>query len=164
MSTTESQGASPASGRRSPCPNANTLDLAGDKWTLVVGRDLLAGRRTYGELRNSPEGIPTDILAERLRRLESAGLVERRPYQQRTLRHAYRLTAKGSELGRVLRAMVAWGERYVPGADARIALRRTIRAEMCLDDRCGPVIGASAVANTPGEQCQVTCTSRGTPR
>ena len=67
---------------RSPCPIASALDILGDKWTFLVVRDLLfMGKHQYGELLESPEGIPTNILAERLKRLEAAGLLEKRPYQ-----------------------------------------------------------------------------------
>ena len=54
---------------RSPCPLAGSLDLMGDKWSLLVVRDLMRGKATYGELLNSFEKIPTNILADRLRRL-----------------------------------------------------------------------------------------------
>ncbi len=64
---------------RSACAIANSLDILGDKWSLLVVRDLLHGKRTYGELALSPERIPTNILADRLKRLESAGIVTARP-------------------------------------------------------------------------------------
>jgi len=60
---------------RSPCAVACTLDLVGDKWSLLVVRDLLRGNVTYGELQNSPEAIPTNILAGRLKRLEEVRLI-----------------------------------------------------------------------------------------
>ena len=101
--------------RRSRCPIANTLDLVGDKWSLLIVRDMIHGKTTYGELHDSPEGIPTTILADRLRRLEGAGLVERSAYQERPVRYSYRLTEKGRELGGVLLALVEWGKRHVPG-------------------------------------------------
>jgi DNA-binding HxlR family transcriptional regulator len=101
--------------RRSDCPVANTLDVIGDKWSLLVIRDLLYGKRTYGEILASPEGIPTNILADRLRRLEEAGLIESRPYQERPVRYAYELSAKGRDLGEVLLALVRWGKRHIPG-------------------------------------------------
>ena len=59
--------------RRSPCPIAATLDTLGDRWSLVLIRDMVAGKRRFGEFLDSPEGIKTNILAERLRRLEAAG-------------------------------------------------------------------------------------------
>ena len=101
--------------RRSDCPVANTLDVIGDKWSLLVIRDLLYGKQTYGEILGSPEGIPTNILADRLKRLEDAGLIESRPYQERPVRYAYELSAKGRDLGEVLLALVRWGKRHIPG-------------------------------------------------
>ncbi len=100
---------------RSACAIANSLDIVGDKWTLLVVRDLLHGKRTYGELVDSPERIPTNILAERLKRLEAAGLVVGTPYQERPMRYAYTLTPKGRALGDVLLAFVRWGKRHIPG-------------------------------------------------
>ena len=100
---------------RSACAIANSLDIVGDKWSLLVVRDLLHGKRTYGELARSPEGIPTNILAERLKRLESAGIIVSTPYQQRPVRYAYTLTPKGSALGEVLLAFVRWGKQHIPG-------------------------------------------------
>ena len=101
---------------RSTCPIANTLDLIGDKWTLLVVRDLLfLGKRLYGELIQSPEGVPSNILAERLKRLEAAGLLEKIPYQQNPVRHEYRLTPKGNDLFPILKEMIFWGNKYVQG-------------------------------------------------
>lgn len=101
--------------QRSPCPVTNMLDILGDKWTLLVVRDLMFGKRTFGEFLESPEGIPTNILAERLKRLERAGLVSKTPYQQRPVRYAYALTEKGSDLRPVLRAIARWGNKHIPG-------------------------------------------------
>src|SRR3954468_20070505 len=100
---------------RSTCPVAGTLDLIGDKWTLLVVRDLLRGRRRYGDLAASAERIPTNILADRLRRLEQAGLVERRLYSERPPRYEYRLTATGKELAPAVRSLAEWGLRHVAG-------------------------------------------------
>jgi DNA-binding HxlR family transcriptional regulator len=101
--------------QRSPCPIAATLDLVGDKWSLLVIRDMLHGKGTYGELLESPEGIPTNILADRLKRMESAGIVVRTAYQHRPVRYTYLLSAKGRDLGRVLLALVGWGKKHLPG-------------------------------------------------
>ena len=101
--------------KRSACAVANTLDLVGDKWSLLVVRDLLHGKRTYSELADSREGIPTNILADRLKRLESAGIVMSSPYQERPPRYAYTLTKKGKALGDVLLALVRWGKEHIPG-------------------------------------------------
>ena len=100
---------------RSACAIANSLDIVGDKWSLLVVRDLLHGKRTYGELASSPERIPTNILADRLKRLEGAGIIVSTPYQQRPVRYSYTLTPKGSALGDVLLAFVRWGKQHLPG-------------------------------------------------
>jgi DNA-binding HxlR family transcriptional regulator len=73
---------------------------------------------TYGELQNSPEGIPTNILADRLRRLEEAGLVAKSAYQERPVRNAYTLTEKGEAMSDVLLALVRWGRKHIPGTRA----------------------------------------------
>src|SRR5262249_44306293 len=100
---------------RSPCPIANLLDIVGDKWSLLVARDLFRGRTTYSELLDSPERIPTNILADRLKRLEKAGIITRSPYQQRPVRYAYELTRKGRDFGDLLWAITRWAKRHLPG-------------------------------------------------
>ena len=99
---------------RSPCPIANLLDIVGDKWSLLVARDLLRGRTTYGQLLDSPEQIPTNILADRLKRLEKAGIITRSPYHQRPVRYAYQLTKKGRDFSDLLSAIVRWARRHLP--------------------------------------------------
>lgn len=100
---------------RSVCPIASTLDLVGDKWSLLIVRDLLRGKATYGELASSQEKIPTNILADRLKRMESVGLILSSVYQERPVRYAYNLTAKGEALGEVLLALVRWGKTHIAG-------------------------------------------------
>ena len=105
---------------RSACPIAGVLDLIGDAWTLLVIRDLLFyGKHRFADFLDSPEGISTNILAERLKRLERCGLVERRRYQERPARDEYFLTAKGHDLLPVLQELIKWGQAYVPGAAKR---------------------------------------------
>jgi DNA-binding HxlR family transcriptional regulator len=105
---------------RSPCPVAGALDLLGDRWTLLVIRDLLFyGKRRFAEFLASPEGISTNILAERLERLARCGLVERRRYLERPPREEYHLTARGHDLLPVLRELIRWGKRHVPGVAQR---------------------------------------------
>jgi DNA-binding HxlR family transcriptional regulator len=103
---------------RSACAVANSLDILGDKWSLLVVRDLLHGKSIYSELAHSPERIPTNILADRLKRLESAEIIASTPYQERPVRYAYSLTPKGRALGEVLLAFVRWGKHYIPGTVA----------------------------------------------
>ena len=87
----------------------------GDKWTLVVIRDLFLGKHRYGEFQASPEGIPTNVLAERLKRLEAARLVVKEDYQDNPPRAEYYLTRRGADLGPVLRTMREWGEKHIDG-------------------------------------------------
>jgi DNA-binding HxlR family transcriptional regulator len=95
--------------KRSPCPVAFSLDIFGDRWTLLVIRDLSYGRTRFKEFAASPEGIPTNILTDRLERLLARGIIEQIPAEDGTKRLAYRLTKKGKALGPVLKAMRDWG-------------------------------------------------------
>lgn len=99
---------------RSECPISNSLDILGDKWTLLVVRDLLDGKTRFSDFERSPEGIPTNILAERLRRLEAAGLVEKVTRGQ-TSRFDYHPTTRTRELRPVLLALAAWGNDHIEG-------------------------------------------------
>lgn len=101
--------------KRSTCPVACALDLAGDKWTLLVVRDLFRGRHTFKTLLESDERIPTNILADRLKKMEDAGLVRAEPYQDKPVRWRYELTPKGRDLGDVLVAVARWGKKHVRG-------------------------------------------------
>lgn len=102
-------------GFRSSCPVACVLDILGDKWTLVVVRDLFLNKHRYGDFLASQEAIPTNILADRLKRLEAAGIVKRELYQDNPPRAEYFLTTLGADLGPVLGAMSNWGMQYLPG-------------------------------------------------
>jgi DNA-binding HxlR family transcriptional regulator len=105
---------------RSPCPIAGALDLIGDRWTLLVVRDLLFyGKRRFADFLSSPEGIATNILADRLERLERSGLVRRRRYREHPPREEYHPTARGRDLVPVLRELIHWGQRHVPGTAQR---------------------------------------------
>ena len=101
---------------RSRCPVACVLDIVGDRWSLLVIRDLMRGKRRYAEFLTSPEGIPTNILAERLKRLKKAGVIASRRYSQHPPRVEYLLTDKGEDLRPIMRAMADWGVRHVEGA------------------------------------------------
>lgn len=92
--------------------------MLGDKWTLLVVRDLLfLDKRLYSELSQSPEGIPSNILADRLKRLEGAGLVTKKPYQRHPVRYEYRVTPRAKDLIPVFKAITRWGNNHLPGAD-----------------------------------------------
>jgi DNA-binding HxlR family transcriptional regulator len=100
---------------RSDCPLACALDLVGDKWTLVVIRDCLAGKRRYGEFLESKEGIPTNILASRLKRLEEMGLLRKKAYQENPERFEYLPTPMALDLKPIMVACAEWGNKYIPG-------------------------------------------------
>jgi DNA-binding HxlR family transcriptional regulator len=122
-----SRSAASASSRRSPCPVACSLDLLGDRWTLLVVRDLFRGLTRYGEFLAASEGIQTNILAERLARLEAAGLVKSAAYQQNPPRYAYTLTPKGADLKPVLGALATWAMRHLPRTQADKELAALLR-------------------------------------
>jgi DNA-binding HxlR family transcriptional regulator len=101
--------------RRSLCPITCTLDLIGDRWTLLVIRDMMfGGKQRFEEFLESPEGISTNILANRLRLLEELGLAEKQPYSNHSRRMNYQLTDKGKSLRPILKVIAAWGLKHIP--------------------------------------------------
>jgi DNA-binding HxlR family transcriptional regulator len=100
---------------RSACPIASALDIVGDKWSMVILRDLLTGKRRFGQFLESPERITTNVLTDRLERLEANGLISRRAYSERPPRYEYLLTDKGAGLLTALQEISRWGNRYIPG-------------------------------------------------
>ncbi|MGO1118361.1 winged helix-turn-helix transcriptional regulator [Rhodovibrionaceae bacterium A322] len=99
---------------RSGCPIATTLDLFGDRWTLLILRDLLTGKRRFKEFLESPEGIPTNILSSRLKRMEQDGLLTKVQYQNRPPRYEYQLTARGQSIKPVLQSICRWANQEFP--------------------------------------------------
>jgi DNA-binding HxlR family transcriptional regulator len=100
---------------RSACPIACTLDLLGDRWTLLIIRDMLFFRKErFEEFLASPEGISTNILTQRLKLLEELGLILKEPYSNHRRRMSYRLTERGQSLKPVLKVMIAWGLKHIP--------------------------------------------------
>jgi len=115
MTKTREKRTTTSAPRRSRCPVACTLDVLGDRWTLLVVRDLVRGKRRFAEFLDSAEHIPTNILADRLKRLVSLGVIQSRRYSDHPPRLEYQLTAKGEDLRPVLRAMVEWGVKHAGG-------------------------------------------------
>jgi DNA-binding HxlR family transcriptional regulator len=113
--------------RRSDCAVACTLDIIGDRWTMLVVRDLLRGRRYFDEFLASPEGIATNILSARLRALCEQGLVEKAPDPSDQRRYTYRLTDDGLCLGELLGDIAAWGVKYLPGTKIMGGIKPTGR-------------------------------------
>src|SRR6476661_1469850 len=101
--------------KRSDCPLACTLDLIGDRWSLLIVRDLLFGSTRYGEFQRAGEGIPTNILAQRLKHLERAGIIERSPSSKPRSRYEYRLTKAGLKLAPAVKALAEWGRGEIAG-------------------------------------------------
>src|SRR5262245_58700390 len=101
--------------RRSLCPVSCTLDVLGDRWSLLVVRDLVRGKTRYAEFLESKEGIPTNILADRLKRLVGPGIVSATRYSTRPPRVEYALTPKGDELRPIVRALAVGGMKHAGG-------------------------------------------------
>lgn len=106
--------------KRSCCPVACVLDILGDKWTLLIVRDLMFGRRYYKDFCQSPEKIATNILADRLGKLVEQGIVEKWIPEEDSGREAYRLTAKGRSLDTILESIAEWGLRHIKGTEVRL--------------------------------------------
>jgi DNA-binding HxlR family transcriptional regulator len=96
---------------RQPLPLEAALDRVGDRWSLLVVEALLDGPRRFGEVGEALPGIAANILTDRLRRLERAGILRSSPYQDRPTRFAYELTADGRALASALRLLADWGAR-----------------------------------------------------
>jgi len=95
------------------CPIARTLDIVGERWTILILRDLVvSGPRKFQDFERSLGGISPNTLSARLKRLEDAGIVERHFYEQHPPRAEYVLTDKGNDLRPVLRALLEWGRRH----------------------------------------------------
>ena len=116
--------------RRSTCPISSALDLLGDKWSLLVMRDvLLRGKCHYREFLASEERIATNILADRLARLEAAGLLERSGDDPRSGKQTYRATGKGKDLIPLLLETIRWSARH----DPQVAVPPALLAELDRD-------------------------------
>ncbi len=97
--------------RRSPCPLSCTLDLIGDKWTLLIIRDMLFGKTLFKQFTASPERIASNILSNRLSRLVQAGLATK-------IEDGYHLTERGQSLGPIVQSLAQWGLKHIPNTAA----------------------------------------------
>ncbi|HSA53385.1 MAG TPA: helix-turn-helix domain-containing protein [Yinghuangia sp.] len=95
-----------------PCSAASALALIGEKWALLAVREISFGNRRFDAIARNT-GASRDILTARLRSLEAAGILERRPYQERPTRYEYHLTPAGRDLQAVLQSLASWGDRWV---------------------------------------------------
>jgi DNA-binding HxlR family transcriptional regulator len=133
------------------CSIARALELVGDRWTLLLVRDVVLGNRRFDELLTSL-GVASNVLSDRLTRLVAEGILERVRYNERPERLEYRLTEKGRELGVPLLALMQWGDRYVSDKPPRIARRQSDRSPVTvrLVAADGSAVGAGDVELVPG--------------
>jgi DNA-binding HxlR family transcriptional regulator len=139
------------------CSIARTLELVGDRWTLLVIRDVVLGNRRFDQLLTSL-GVASNVLTDRLTRLVAEGILDRVRYSERPERFEYRLTEKGRELGVPLLALMQWGDRYVSDKPPRIARRQSDRSPITVrlvaDD--GSAVRAGDVELVPGPGLAIT--------
>jgi DNA-binding HxlR family transcriptional regulator len=127
------------------CSIARALELVGDRWTLLIVRDLIFGLSRFDEFQESL-GVASNVLTDRLSRLVDDEIVERVRYSERPERFEYRLTAKGRELGIVLLALMQWGDRHVSKKPPRIARRRSDRSRVSV-----ALVAADGAVVKPGD-------------
>jgi DNA-binding HxlR family transcriptional regulator len=139
------------------CPVAKTLEVVGDRWTLLVVRDLLDGPRRFRDLQAGLPGLAPNILSERLKLMEAHALVSRRFYSDHPPRAEYELTAKGRELGVVVGALASWGARHV------YKQARLVHADSGQDVRLG-YFRADTGRRVPGKSVRFTRGRSGTRR
>jgi DNA-binding HxlR family transcriptional regulator len=94
-----------------PCNIAHTLNIIGDKWTLLILRQMMLGHDTYKEIQDNLEGIPSNLLSERLKCLEADELISSTLYQSHPPRYRYVLSESGKDLSDVFNSIILWGER-----------------------------------------------------
>lgn len=131
------------------CSIARALEAIGERWTLLIVREALAGTRRFDEFQ-ARLGIARNVLSARLERLVAEGILERRPYRERPLRCEYVPTAKGEDLLPVTLALLAWGDRYY--SDAAAGPPVVLRHDPCGADLaprtvCGRCGGEARAAN-----------------
>ncbi|MEM5432693.1 winged helix-turn-helix transcriptional regulator [Cupriavidus oxalaticus] len=119
------------------CPVARSLDIVGDRWTVLVLRELYMGETRFDEIQIQTNATP-QMLATRLKALEADGMVERQPYNEKPLRYEYRLTKKGWAFYPVVYALRAWGETWCKDDGEEVAMHFVHR-------ECGHDVGLASV-------------------
>ncbi len=132
------------------CSVARTVSIVGDRWTLLILRDCFLGVRRF-EAFQEKLGITRPILADRLRKLVSAGVLAKIPYQERPLRHEYRLTEKGLSLYPIIVGLAHWGDTHLSGEDGPPLFRRHRACGHLFDpvltcSECGEAVGPRDVS------------------
>lgn len=144
------------------CSIAKALEVVGERWTLLIVRDVMNGNRRFGELQHSL-GVARNVLSSRLQRLIDEDILERRRYQTSPERHEYFLTEKGLDLWPALVALLHWGDRHSPGPDGPPMLIVHKECGGSVSDRgvceaCGETLQArdARAVPTPGVRAPVT--------
>ena len=139
------------------CSIARTLQVVGERWTLLVLREVFTGQRRFEEIQRNL-GVATNILSDRLQTLVDGGILERRPLADRSDRSEYRLTEKGLDLNSVLLELMRWGDRWDAPAGAPMAVEHrdcgheTHAVQTC--SHCGGELTARNVRVHPGPGAQ----------
>jgi len=143
------------------CPVASTLEVVGERWTLLILRDVFLGIRRFEELQRDL-GVARNVLQARLERLVEEGILVKRPYQDRPLRSEYRLTEKGADLWPVLVSLLQWGDHYAIDGERPIILsHRGCGGE--LDDRRRCTVCGADVTVTEAVAIRTGATRPGGP-
>ncbi len=125
------------------CSIASTLERIGERWTILILRELFMGVHRFDEIQRDL-GVARNVLTDRLNKLVEHGILARQQYEERPPRYEYRLTEKGRDFFPVLAAMIAWGDRWEAGEDGPPVLLR--------HERCGQFAHAVAVCSACGEK------------
>jgi DNA-binding HxlR family transcriptional regulator len=143
------------------CSIARTLEVVGDRWTLLVIRDVGVGHHRFDELLESL-GIASNVLTDRLNRLVDAGVLQRVRYNERPERFEYHLTAKGLELGVALLALMQWGDRHLSEKPPAVARRRSDRSPVSVRmvAKDGSPVAPDELEFVPGPGLEPTRTGR----
>lgn len=116
--------------KRSLCPIASALDIIGDKWSLLIVRDLVfEGKNTYGQYLRGDERIATNILADRLEWLEQAGIIMSKPHPDGRIKATFQLTPKGADLIPLIVDLVTWSDKYLEISPQAKQMAKAIRAD-----------------------------------
>jgi DNA-binding HxlR family transcriptional regulator len=136
------------------CSIAKSLEVIGERWSLLIVRDVMNGNRRFGEMQRSL-GVARNVLSARLQRLVDEGILERRAYRESPPRHEYFLTEKGLDLWPALIALVGWGDRHSTGPEGppMVIVHKECGGEVSdrgICQSCGKVLNARDATQLPG--------------
>lgn len=107
------------------CNIAQTLNIIGDRWTLLILHEIFLGKKTYRELEERLTGIASNLLSNRLKELEKNGFIKSEPYQKAPVRYSYSITKKGADLREVFNALILWGHKHLDVCYKKIVDKKT---------------------------------------